>query len=298
MPLPDTAPVRALSRLKTPGCMVLILVLTVAFFYPVVFSEKTFIARDNYIFYNPRRFFAAETLQQGMLPLWNPYIACGVPFQANLQSALFYPFSLFYYLLPFQQGFKYFIVLHYVLGALGMFAFMRAWRSSRSSALLAALTFSLGGYMLSINDNVAFLSAAAWLPLALLCHHQALASGRMYYSLIAGMVIALQIYAGDASFYLLSTGLCLFLYTLCRPLVIPAQSPAARLRPWLQLGCAGAVGIGLAAVQLIPFAEFVLHSTRAQGISLELATNWSYHPLEFLQLLVPYLFGYTVPETR
>ncbi|MCX5900387.1 MAG: hypothetical protein NTX06_06580, partial [Proteobacteria bacterium] len=81
--------------------------LTLFFFSDVIFSDATFIARDIYLFYNPRQFYAAESINSGILPLWNPYVACGVPFQANLQSALFYPFNVVYYVLPFQKGFKY-----------------------------------------------------------------------------------------------------------------------------------------------------------------------------------------------
>ena len=66
-------------------------IITGIYFAPVIFSPKTFIARDNYMFYNPKHFFAAESIKSGTIPLWDPYLAGGVPFQANVQSCVFTP---------------------------------------------------------------------------------------------------------------------------------------------------------------------------------------------------------------
>jgi hypothetical protein len=57
-------------------------------------------------------------------------------------------------------------------------------------------------------------------------------------------------------------------------------------------------GVLLAAVQLLPFAEFVLHSLRFGGLGFQKTTAASYHPYEFLQLIVPYVFGPLVPQIR
>ena len=64
-------------------CAVLLLCITALYFSPVVFSSKTFASRDMYAFYYPRQFFAAECIKSGMLPLWNPHLASGVPFLAR-----------------------------------------------------------------------------------------------------------------------------------------------------------------------------------------------------------------------
>jgi len=289
-----------LERKKTTLlCIALLFVMTLLFFAPVVFSSKTFISRDHYVFFNPRRFFAAETIrQEAALPLWNPYIACGVPFQANLQSSVFYPPSLLYYVLPFQKGFKYFVVLHYFIGALCMFLLMRQWKSTRWEALLAAVVFAFGGYLVSINDNVAFLTAGVWLPLVLVCHHRALERGSFFYALVTAMVIGLQVFAGDASFYLLASLICTCCYTLLWPFIRGPGSARAGARPWALLGTAWVPGLLLASVQILPFIEFVLNSVRIDGVGFDRATKWSYHPLELIQLIVPYFGGTTVPETR
>lgn len=274
---------------------------TLIYFAPVIFSSNTFIARDNYTFYNPRHFFAAETVKAGGIPLWNPYLACGVPFQANVQSSIFYPFSAIYYILPFQQGYKYYIVLHYFLGSFFMFFLMREWGSSRYAAFVSGIVFAFGGYMGSILDNVAFLTAAVWLPLIVLCFHRTLKTGSFFYALFTAIVIAVQIFAGDASFYIITSILCMLLYALFWPVTrknFPTHKSMGAATPWLLLLSSVGIGLLLAAIQLVPMVELVSHSTRFEGLSYDRVTKWSYHPLEFLQLFAPYIFGSTVPLKR
>src|SRR3954462_6879036 len=46
----------------------------------------------------PFHSLVARAAHEGGLALWNPYILVGSPFQANSQSALFYPLNVVYYL--------------------------------------------------------------------------------------------------------------------------------------------------------------------------------------------------------
>ncbi len=223
--------------------VLLLVLIAVLYFAPVIFSHNTFLSRDIYLFYNPQHFFAAENIKAGTIPLWNPYLACGKPFQANVQSCIFYPLSSIYYFLPFQTGYKYFIMLHYFLGSLFMFLLMREWRYGTYAAIVSAMVFAYGGYLVSILDNVCFLAAAIWLPLIVLLYHRGLKSGSFAYSLLAGLGISLQIFAGDASFYILTTLLCLVLYTLLWPaLQTEFTQQKGSVRPWALLFTAIASG--------------------------------------------------------
>ena len=200
------------ARLQTAGVYLIPLgifvLVAVCFFHEVVFSGKAFSARDHYLFFMPRRFFALQTLLDGSLPLWNPLNACGVPFLANVQSSVFYPLSALIYLLPFPAGYNAFVIVHYILAAMSMYALLRHWNSSPFAAALAGLVFAFGGYMQSINDNLAFLTAATWLPLIMLCFSRALQERRRVYAIATMLLIGLQVLAGDASFCVLSTILC------------------------------------------------------------------------------------------
>jgi uncharacterized membrane protein YfhO len=279
-------------------CTLLLFCITALYFAPVVFSSKTFASRDMYAFYYPRQLFASECIKNGFLPLWNPHLASGVPFLANLQSSVFYPVSLIYYLLPFEWGFKYFIVLHYFLAGLWMFLLMRHWKYEAASCMVSAIVFMLGGYMVSILDNVSFLTASAWLPLIVLLYDRFLNEKKQLYLILTGVVIGLQVLGGDASCYVLSTFIFMIAYHMYYLTSKNHLRSGEKVRSLSFLPCVWLIGISLAAVVLVPFAEFVSYSTRLEGFSYEEMTKWSYHPLELLQLFVPYVFGSTVPMCR
>ena len=279
-------------------CALLLLCITALYFSPVVFSSKTFASRDMYAFYYPRQFFAAECIKSGILPLWNPHLASGVPFVANLQSSVFYPLSLMYYILPFATGFKYFIVLHYFLAGLWMFLLMRHWKYEAYACMVSAIGFMLGGYMISILDNVSFLTAAVWLPLIVLLYDHFLKEKKRIYLSLTGVVIGLQILGGDASCYVLSTFLFMGAYHLYCLRVDRYRDIGVNAGSLWYVPLVWIIGILLSAIVLIPFAEYVYYSTRLGGFGYEELTKWSYHPLELLQLFIPYLFGSTVPLCR
>ncbi len=260
------------------------------FFHEAVFLGKTFSARDHYLFFMPRRFFALDTLLGGSLPLWNPLNACGVPFVANVQSSVFYPLSALMYLLPFPAGYSAFVIVHYVLAALFMYALMRHWNGSCFAAVIAGLVFAFGGYMQSICDNLAFLTAATWLPLIVLCFSTALQERSLIWALAATALAGLQVFSGDASFCVAATMLCTGLCALYAP---RTKAACAGICALVWTG-----GLLLAAIVLLPFIEFVSHSHRAGGLEAAQALRWSLHPLELLQLVHPYPFGRLVPHTR
>ena len=268
------------------------------YFSPVVFSSQTFASRDLYAFFYPRRFFAAEAIKSGGIPLWNPYLASGVPFLANHQSSLFYPLSVIYYVLPFSIGFNYFIILHYYLAGLFMYLLMKHWKYDSPSSLTAGIVFMFGGYMISILDNLAFLTSAVWLPLIVLFFDRSLRERQSRYSILTGIIIGLQILGGDASCYILSTFLFMFAYLLYYLITEEGFSIRGQGKILYFFPLAWVIGIGVSAIQIVPFIEFLSHTTRIEGLTYEEITKWSYNPLELLQLLVPYVFGTTVPMCR
>jgi hypothetical protein len=276
----------------------LFLGIAVIYFAPVVFSGQAFASRDLYNFFTPRRFFAAESIRSGSIPLWNPYVASGVPFLANHQSSLFYPVSLLYYVLPFQIGFKYFIIIHYYLAGLFMFFLMRYWKYDPPSSITAGIVFMFGGYMISILDNLAFLTSAVWLPLIVLFFDRSLRERQSRYSILTGIIIGFQILGGDASCYILSTFLFMGAYLLYYLITEEGFTISQQGKIICFFPLAWVIGIGVSAIQIVPFIEFLFHSTRMEGLSYEGITKWSYTPLELLQLLVPYVFGTTVPMCR
>src|SRR5258708_31695506 len=82
-------PVTARPRIKDWQA-VAILGIAVAVFFSGILIQHTFLWDDVLAQTYPFRAFAATSLANHELPLWNPYVFGGMPFPADIQSAIFY----------------------------------------------------------------------------------------------------------------------------------------------------------------------------------------------------------------
>jgi hypothetical protein len=123
--------------------------------------------------------FEVRELAAGRLPLWNPYTYAGVPFWADVQSAVFYPPSLLTLLLSAPWGFSLFAleveaIAHFWLAAAFMYLFAREVTTSRPAGVIAAFTFTFSGYLTGYpGQQLAVLETDVWLPLILFFLHRA-----------------------------------------------------------------------------------------------------------------------------
>jgi hypothetical protein len=71
------------------------------------------------------------------------------------------------------------------------------------------------------------------------------------------------------------------------------QTPQSRRKIWLVIlfGTAIVLAAGIAAVQLLPTAEYLLESQRSAAVDYEFAMSYSFWPWRFLSFLAPGLFG-------
>lgn len=119
-------------------------------------------------YFFPTFCFLGRSLAAGDLPLWNPHVMGGVPFAADPQSGWMYaPAMGLFFLLPCPTALGWFVVLHPLVGGLGLYAFLRTEGLSRAAATLGGLALALP---LAGSDRVLNFPAAtglAWTPVAL-----------------------------------------------------------------------------------------------------------------------------------
>lgn len=107
------------------------------------------VLRDVTFQIQPWQLFARRELRAGRLPLWNPHQFSGTPFWSNGQSAPLFPLHLLFAALPLRLGFVLLPWLRLMIAGCGAWVLGRELGLSRPAALLAALTFSLSGMMVS-----------------------------------------------------------------------------------------------------------------------------------------------------
>ncbi|MFO7538121.1 MAG: hypothetical protein R6X32_08665, partial [Chloroflexota bacterium] len=118
----------------------------------------------------PWKQFIRQSLNQGEIPLWNPHLFAGMPFLATGQNAGFYPFSLFFLLLPLSQAYGWYTVSQLWLAGALAYLLGRTLGLRRPGAFVVGLVYQGCGFMLtSAAVFPMIIGAAAWLPLLLAC---------------------------------------------------------------------------------------------------------------------------------
>jgi hypothetical protein len=234
--------------------------------------------------------FEARQLLSGHLPLWNPYAYSGHPFLADIQSAIFYPPNLLTIFLSAPWRFPIYTleleaVGHIFLAGVFTYLFARRLLKSDFPALVAAIVFAFGGYLVSYPiQQMAILEVDVWLPLILLLLTAAWDGwrdhGRRRGAVWAGLVLGVSFLAGhpQSSMYVL--------YVAAAYWGFLTYQGRRGLRSKAGLfGLFLLTGLGVAAVQLVPGVEFMLLSTRAEGAYQEMAHGFPLHDL--LQVVLP-----------
>ncbi|MFH1898638.1 MAG: YfhO family protein [Candidatus Desantisbacteria bacterium] len=253
--------------------------ITIIFFSPVLFTENTFVFRDFYRYYYPFYHLKVSLIKDGIFPFWNPYLFSGTPLFALIQLGTLYPLSIPLYLLPFGLGIKLFIIIHFLLSGIFMYCLGKVLNLKTSASLAAGITFSFSSFSLCMIAHPNILCSMTWMPLILCLYHTALVRRSLSWMILSGVCIALQILAGEPVVSYM-TILVLFFYGICSPI-------GGKYR-FITLPLPILIGVGLSLIQLLPFLELTLFSARAHGIGYMEATDWSLHPGELLNLIIPF----------
>ena len=206
--------------------MALLLGATVLYYRSLALSDSILVGFDIFTYFYPNEQFATDSLRKGVLPLWNPYLFSGVPFIANMQTAVFYPFNLVFLLSSIPRAYAFSLVLHVFLAAAFTYLFCRAClRLGPIPSVAAASTFAFSGFMGSMVGHLNQLQTAVWLPLLLLLVHLTWRQRSIVYGCMGGIVLALQILAGHAQEFYMS--LCMLVVFLAYEVFCDSASTRA-----------------------------------------------------------------------
>ncbi|MEZ4767360.1 MAG: hypothetical protein R2844_02925 [Caldilineales bacterium] len=290
-------------------------------FWRLLLTNRVLATGDAFAYFTPYRDFANQALREGRLPLWNPYLFLGSPFLANPQSAVLYPLHWLFIGLPAGKSLAASAGLHLWLAGMGMALLVRrVARLSWPAALAGALVFTLGGYLGARVGQINQLSAAAWLPWMLWLleeawgRERALTAGPGRVNWVAAaalaLVVALQLLAGHsqtafinlvgmsiATIWPAAAAMLAWLWMRLKrsPQPMDRAGLGAGGRRLLLLAPVVALGVGLAAVQLLPTLELAGQSIRSGGLSFREVVSFSLDPRRLLIGLLP-TYGENLPD--
>lgn len=275
----------------------LLLILPLVLFgWPLVRGEALFWGLPVTQFV-PWRVYAWRLLSSGYWPLWNPLNGMGAPLLANYQLALFYPPGWLQFLFMSVGGPPWLAwsallvnAFHLSWAGIGLALFLRQLSVGIFGQMVGSLAFSMCGYFIARIGTSSMIWAGAWLPWLMLGGSQLMrwAKGSSQFPLLLIVSWTMQLLAGHAQIAWYSA-LLLAVWVFC--LSLRARNLRVSTRAVTGLFLAGILSGGVAAVQLLPTAEYLAQSERFFKLDYQTAVTYSLWPWRFLTFFNPDFFG-------
>jgi hypothetical protein len=255
------------------GAVFLLAALTVC--WPML-AGRWLLGDDQYVAGYSFRLFGADVFRAaGHIPEWNPYLFGGLPFIAAQHGDIFYPTAWLRWILPVDTAMNLGFLAHLVLAGVSTYALLRALRLSWTAAVAGGLAYELTGIVASLvrpgHDGKLFVSALA--PLTFLALLRAIRDRRLsgygLQALVVGLCLLSPHY--QMTYYVLVAD---GLWTLYLVFLDPDRPAGLRWPRALALaGLAVGLGVAIAALQIIPFLQYLPYSPRGAGGT---STGWDY----------------------
>ncbi|HEX6639555.1 MAG TPA: hypothetical protein VF215_00505 [Thermoanaerobaculia bacterium] len=257
-------------------------------FADVLFGTGSFYIRDVATYHYPGKKVLREIVLGGEFPYWTPFIGAGQPLAANPVHQVFYPPTWLILLPDFHKSFQLLALLHVYLATFGMYALLRSMKLGRAASCFGALSFGVGGLVVSMLNLFPLLYSTAWLPVTCLFTRRFLQTRSRRDLAFAALSFAMQLVIGEPV-TALQTGVILGSYAIARGMREGGWRIAAK-----QVGMIGVISIAallLSSIQTIPAVDHLADSGRGRGIAFDELTQWSAPPFRIVELLFPDILG-------
>lgn len=228
---------------------------------------------DNVHYINDLTFVSystKEALKNNELPLWTPYFYSGHPLLAIPENYMFdLNFLLIFLLKNIYLAMNLSLIIYFFIAGLGMYLLVKELVKSRKAALVSAIIYMFNGLMHSfiISGHINILEGYSLVPFIFLFAHKALKSREwIFYSILAGIFLALQILSGSMILFFYSALIVSFYFAFS---LISRNFASVLMKCVFAGAIIAAVALALSAVKLLPVLEFTKMSSRAVNVSFK-----------------------------
>lgn len=298
------------ERWQTVICIVLLYLSCLVLFRAIVFEGKAFQAGgDTAAAQSYTHAGQMIEQQEDEDVLWMPFFFSGMPTFGNVA---YIPHDVSYVQrigmevlnVLFLRGPWTWLVVFYFLSGVFMFFLARAFGHVHLIALFAAFAYMLSPYAVGLagEGHGSKLMAVAYLPAVFLLTH--LAFQRRTLMSLGLLAIGIGTLMLTRHVQIVYYGLGLVGAYLVVTLIEDIRDRQVRvgISRALIVGGAMILGLAISAYIYLSVYEYSQYSIRGGGttgaggaLSWEYATNWSWHPLELVTLLIPGFFGFQLP---
>jgi hypothetical protein len=195
--------------------------------------------------------FVAEGMREGEIRQWNPYLLGGMPVSPNGNVSPYYPPSWLGAVLSPYDAYDLYVLLHLVVGALGVYVLGRALGVRPLPAWIGGLLAFTAAFWVHWSTHLVHVAGMVWVPWVLAAAWWVLAApSRRRAAALAG-VVGLWLLGGSPQ-YVYYGGLAVLGWAAAVLGGRRVRRTGPVLRPALAFGLAMALGVLLAAPALLP----------------------------------------------
>lgn len=228
---------------------------------------------DNVHYINDLTFLSyntKEALKNNELPLWTPYFYSGHPLLAIPENYMLDLNFLFIYLFRnIYLAMNLALIFYFFLAGLGMYLLVYNIVDNKKAAFISSIIYMFNGFMhmFIIGGHINILAGYALISFIFLFVYKALKSKEwLFYSVLAGIFFALQIFSGSMIFFFYAA-LLVFFYLAFN---LISKNFTGILLKSAFIGIVMVIAaLSFASIKLLPVLEFTKMSSRAVNVSYE-----------------------------
>jgi hypothetical protein len=262
------------SVVHSLGIVLFFSFLFTAFFSPVLLADGLLAPGDGFIQSVPA-FYAPLTL-------WTDLLLAGFPAAADPTIQSWYPLRLFFSQFHAWNGF---VISAYVLAACFTYGYVYTLTKSSLSGSVSGIVYSMSGFMMAHLGHTSMVHSALWAPLLIWSLEKLRHHFTAFWFVVGALSVSCNALAGHPQIFIYSLGIGT-LYAV----VFGWSAALGRWKYYCVCSGLSVVGLGLAAIQLLPTAELAKLGPRAE-MSFAEFVSVSLPPYQAITLIFPYLFG-------
>lgn len=232
-----------------------------------LFFFKVAMKWDIVDIYLPWKYYVTECINNGILPLWNPFMNGG--FSQMGDSSTWYPISWIVGLLTkYNLGAAHFeYLLHLFIAGIGFYKIGELNNFKRHTKLILAVSYMFSGFFISNAQHIGWLISSAWLPFVIYYFVRLVQQANLKTALKLALSLFLMLSGGYLGVFISTVYILLacFLYFL---VVFIRNSDYEKLKKWTTyLFIAAIVFTGLSLIIIVNVFDVSAFITRGDGLT-------------------------------
>lgn len=313
------------QKYQHSAAILLLYLSLVIFFHAVIFDGKTYQSADT-IASHSWETLLKDAQADGIYPLWNPYIFCGMPGYASLTFSpelklnltILTSISDIWWVVRKCAGCLFLEqkvgvwLLFYLVYGIGVYLFVFYKLKNKPIALITALMATYATYVaiLIMIGHVTKIAVLAWFPYVFLLVEKLREKFNLLQALLLAIFIHLMIGSGHVQFiFYIYLALGTYLLFLFIRAFIKKENWKGILFSGTSLICATIIAFLMGADQYLSTLEYKSYSIRGSnpitntsstsqtktiegGLDYDYATSWSFSPGEMITFFIPSWYGF------